>query len=219
LKRFAQVESFVYVGNSNADDVAILKISDRDAKHWKAAGKRAMPVPEAKPTDTDPNPPPLSFDIHIWAFDPFEPSHPQLAERYPGEPGMIFQPRTCHMTRTKPKVVGAKLPQNGGPIEHTVIRSDKASSALHFFVDSCNRMPVHGNSGSLVTVAGRFEDKIGVYHWGIGTRDGKDKFDYLEYTGTDGRTRFLHDILDWQEIFGVGYLFEHFGTAHPNVVF
>lgn len=218
LKKFTPVESFVYIGNPGSDDVAILKIPKEAAIQWQTAGKAAKAVPVAIATPETPQPAPLTFPIHIWAFDPFSPSHPDLMTKYKDRAGMIFKPRTCQMTRTKPTVVGSKV-QPSGAIEHITINSAKANPALHFFVDQCDRPPVHGNSGSLVTVAEKFSEKIGVYHWGIGTKDGKEKYDYIEYTGTDGRTRFFHEAADWQDMFGVGYLFEHFAGAHPQVLF
>ncbi len=221
MKKFAKVESFVYIGNANADDVAILKIPPSAAKEWQTAGKTIKLVTEVQPTPEDPAPAPLSFSVRIWAFDPFSPSHPKLSAHYQDRSGMIFQPRTCQMTRTKPLLVGTKVPE-GAPIEHTTIDTDHANSALHFFVDQCDRIPVHGNSGSLVTISDQFDKKIGVFHWGMHAPTepgGKKKYDYIEYTGSDGRTRFLHEMKDWNDIFGVGYLFEHFARAHPSVLF
>jgi hypothetical protein len=218
LKKWARVESFVYIGNAAADDIAILKIPTAAALQWQTAGKLAKVVPLAQPTTDKPNPDPISFPIHIWAFDPFEPSHPDLAAKYQSSAGMIFKPRTCQMMRSKPILMGAKMPETGTP-QRAPIHSNKTNPALHFFVDSCDRMPVHGNSGSLVTIAEHFAEKVGVYHWGIGTRDGKETFDYVEYTGTDGKTKYLHDPAEWQDIFGVGYLFEHFQMKHPQVLF
>jgi hypothetical protein len=217
VKKWAPVESFVYVGKPDSDDVAVLKIPAENARQWHTAGKAARPIPIAQATDAEPNPAPVTLPIHIWAFDPFKPAHPDLVQRH-GAAGAFFQPRTCQMTRTKPTVVGIKILESG-ELERTTIHNRNASPALHFFVDQCDRNPIHGNSGSLVTAAGKFGDKIGVYHWGIGTREGKEKYNYLEYTGSNGRPKSLWDENRWQDIFGVGYLFEHFAAAHPQVLF
>lgn len=217
VKSFSALESFIYVGNTGADDVALLKIPAEAAAHWAQAGRAAKSVATAQATQADPNPKPLSLAVHLWAFDPFTPSHPQLAQKYQNMPGMIFQPRDCQVSRTKPTLVGVKVTESGA-LDRTQIRNTQANPILHFFIDSCNRAPVHGNSGSLVTTAGKFDEKIGVFHWMSGTRE-TQTFDYIEYTGNDGQTRFIHDAKPGTEFFGIGYLFDHFRIAHPHTFF
>ncbi len=207
IKQHAQVESIVFLGNEDVDDIAILKIPNEAALQWQTAGKAAKAVPKAVSTPENPVPTPIALSIRVWAFDPLTTG------------GGAFHPRSCEMSVTRPILMGAKVPNNG-PIERIPIRSSKkAEDGVHFFVDQCDQNPIHGNSGSLVTIAEQFADKVGVYHWGVGTKDGKDKYDYIEYTGSNGRTRFLHEAKDWEDIFGMGYLFQHFQGAHPQLFF
>ncbi len=218
LKKHTRVESFVYVGSKESDDVAILKIPSEAAEEWQTAGKKTRDLPLALPTAQTPNPKPIAYSVRIWAFDPLIPSHIDIAERNSSEAGMIFKPRTCQMTRTRPTLTGSKVPENG-PIETFRISAGHANQNLHFFLDMCDRYPVHGNSGSLVTLAGLFEAKVGVFHWMSGAKEGKEKYDWVEVSGSDGNSRFIHEESYWHEIYGVGYLFQHFGSAHPNVLF
>jgi len=218
LKRHARVESFVYVGSKDSDDVAVLKIPGGAAEQWEAAGKSVKQVELAESNFNNPRPLPIAYSVRIWAFDPIMPWHADVAERNTIDSGMMFQPRTCQMTRTQPTLIGNKIPENG-PIKQIRISSGHGNQNLHFFLDQCDRNPVHGNSGSLVTLSGKFDDKIGVFHWMSGAKEGKDKYDYVEFDGSDGRPRFIHEEGAWHEIFGVGYLFQHFAGQHPNVLF
>ena len=217
-----QVQDFRYVGDTNADDIAVLDIADEAANEWDSAGDAQLPTDKLIPD------PPMStpadhqeFAVRLWSFDPFvdrqDVEYDNGKFGIEDEVGMIFSPRKCQGSRTLPTVQGVVL--NGdGSINHVqTFPANQLNPRIHVFLDQCDRAPIRGNSGSLITDRDNFTAKVGVYHWAYSPTDTtKVNFNYYNYTGNDGTTHQLTlQQLKGGLFFGVGTVFESELLAHP----
>ncbi len=167
------VVDFRSVGSSQNADYAVLDIPSVAAAQWDTAGAQLNVLGgiNAQPAQSVP--------VTIWSFDPINTQdangnyiYSNLYQQYNQHAGMILNPKTCSGSRTIPQVYGygGQSSQDG-----TAITAAQVNANIHVMLDGCTvnggMNPVHGNSGSLMTIAGNFNLKVGVYHWGIGLSD------------------------------------------------
>lgn len=201
------VTSFEYVGSSQTYDIAVLDIPVIAAEQWSSAGDQVASL-----TSTT--------QVTIWSFDPIS-NYADLYNQYNQHAGMKFNPKTCLAGRKVPTVLG----YTNGSSQPTSITSSQVNPVYHIVMDNCNQNPVHGNSGSLITLANNFAVKFGVYHWGIGLSPTPDPTDpnappipppYYQYvyTGNAGQ-QILTPTADL-EFYQVGTAFDYINQYFPG---
>lgn len=210
-KKFTRVSAFEYVGNSNGDDIAVLRIPKDASDAWDTIGGKAVESQNEVSRLV-----PVLHKVVVWSFNPFSGNHPELAEKYRG-PGMRFTPRHCNASRTEPRITGITLDEAGEVADKTRILS-RARAKMHWFVDKCDRRPVQGNSGSLITSAQNISEAMGVFHWLIPyDSEGMKKFNYFDYAGNDNEEQVLSvDDLKKRDFFGVGTDFAYILGFKPG---
>jgi hypothetical protein len=178
--RVGHISKILYAGASMAIDLALLEVDAETAENWdtiEEPGQTWMPPDYAHPAD--------NFAVTIWAFDPIY-RHPQSAARY-GEWGAVFRPKRCEAGYREPKLFG-----DGFQLK----RADSVPRARLYY-DSCTEMPVGGNSGSLITLAGQLRTLLG-FHQRVVLLTPYDlsRYFYFDFENVEGkvRTRYNEEI-------------------------
>lgn len=125
-KRITPITQIAFSGSPEQVDVAVLFISDEEDAEWEM-------VPQLVDGGTDST----LANVTLWSFDPID-----------GERAMQFAPKTCQGSRTQPQYWGV---DEHGTTE-LLSRPDRNRKNLLFY-DVCDRHPISGNSGSLLTVS------------------------------------------------------------------
>ena len=212
-KRFERIQAFVYIGDAESDDIAVLQVSQSVARNWDTIEGRV--VRSQREID---QPVAQSHQVTLWSFNPFGGNHPELEQKYQG-PGMRFMPKHCNASRTKPSVTGLAIDEMGVTVNKVKINHSKPQSQMHWFVDACDNRPVKGNSGSLITLRDDISRVVGAYHWNIPqSPEYRGQFNRFEYTGNDGALT----VLGWEDfekrdMFGVAIDFEYILGQHPRI--
>lgn len=193
-KRYERITSFDFVGNRDALDIAVLRISPEAAEGWDTV--EGSPVNTSQEIEASPA---ALRKVTVWSFDPIEGNHPHLVDRYQG-PGMRFHPKHCDGSRTAPSLVGV------AGSKKVRIQSRASDSKMHWYVDNCDGRPVKGNSGSLITTTGRIHEILGSFHWVVPYDDKSDgQFSEFEYTGNNGELQHLTPgDMQTRDFYGVG---------------
>ncbi len=213
-KRFSRVESFDYVGNVDADDIAILRISSDAKESWDTIGGKAVQSAAEVGKRI-----PVLHKVVLWSFNPIKGNHPELEKEY-GPVGMRFTPRTCDASRSEPRLKGIITDEAGEVTRKVNIQANRGDLKLHWFVDHCNIRPIKGNSGSLFTEASDISRPLGVFHWVIPYDEvGMSKYHHFEYAGNDN----VHHEISTEEarandLFGVGTDFSYILGLRPGLL-
>lgn len=208
-KAFDRVKTIDYQGNSETDDVAILSLTETGESRWHVINAKIVP------TNQDAGLlPPVNEAVTIWSFNPTPENHPDLYAKYKG-PGMKFEPKSCSVSRTAPRVFGVQKDALGNVVSRINIRT-RAQERLHLFVDACSKRMVKGNSGSLISEASNFQRVLGVYHWIVSVNE---RYSTVEYTGNNGQQlEFSPEHIDVSGIYGVGTAFEAAFANKPTLL-
>ncbi len=212
-KRYERVLDFVYVGSTESDDFAVIKVADDVGRNWETvAGRPKNTRAEVGKSSATPH------AITLWSFNPFKGNHPELEAKFNG-PGMRFTPKQCMGSRTLPQVYG--IGQNPATGEQAKVRIVNPLSVerIHWFVDACDKRPVKGNSGSLITVAGDITQMLGAYHWNVPADPEKmAHFESFEYTGNNGELLKLSwDQMGLRDFYGVATDLSTVLSEHPGL--
>jgi hypothetical protein len=212
-KRYERVTNFVYVGNQESDDVAVLQIDPDAARSWDTvSGATVNSSAEIGA------PAPALHKATIWSFNPFKENHPALYQKYNGS-GMRFTPKHCDASRTRPSLTGISADGEGAETGRIRIVSGVSQEKIHWFVDACDKRPVHGNSGSLITSVDDITQIYGAYHWNIpADRQKMSEYARFEYRGNNGTAVELNWAdLKKRDFFGVGTDFNALLASHPGL--
>lgn len=197
-KTYDQVKAIEYQGSSSSDDLAVLSLSKTGEDRWHVLHAKIFPTQASAGAQ-----PPIVEKVSIWAFNPT-----------PG-PGMKFEPRSCSVSRTAPRVVGITKDVSGNETARVSIGST-AQERLHLFVDGCDEKMVKGNSGSLISASADYSRVLGVYHW-IVMPD--KRYSTVEYTGNNGQpVNRLPDEISNNGMYGVGTAFEAAFANRPSLL-
>jgi hypothetical protein len=212
-KRYERVTGFVYVGSQESDDVAVLQIDPDAARSWDTVS--GTPVNSRAEVG---QPIPALRKATIWSFNPFKDNHPDLYAKYQG-PGMRFTPKHCDASRTRPTLTGISEDEDGQELRRIRIVSGVSQEKIHWFVDACDKRPVHGNSGSLITAADDITQIFGAYHWNIpADRDRMSDYTKFEYRGNNDTAISLSwEDMKGRDFFGVGTDFNTLLGSHPGL--
>ncbi len=212
-KRYERVISFEFVGKKDSLDVAVLNILPEVAANWDTvSGSPARTLQEVGKVN------PTMHQVTLWSFNPFDKNHPELAEKYQ-RPGMRFTPKHCQASRTRPKLAGIVVDEQGTEVRKVPIVSSVSQEKMHWFVDACDKRPVQGNSGSLITDSQDTSKMMGVYHWNIPVEEkSMSGYGRFEYRGNDNVVSLLEwdDLVD-RDFFGVGSDFAYLLSEKPAV--
>ncbi len=198
-KRFERIVRFEYEGNVEAQDVAVLRIHPDVVEHWDTtegmAADTSADIGSRNPIDRK---------VTVWSFNPFEDNHPELVKKFHG-PGMRFMPKHCDGSRTRPRLEGIGVKDDGEEFRMPIIHTP-SKEKMHWFIDSCDARPVKGNSGSLITDSKDIRKMYGTYHWNIpADQKAAAKFIGFEYRANSGQVQRLSwaDLKD-RDFYGVG---------------
>lgn len=207
--RYAAVQSFGYIGSTDADDVAVLNVDPKDVADWDALDatleSTADTVNMGLGVDT--------FETTVWSFDPLS-SHPELGSLYHGSEGAVFYPKECTGFRTLPDI--HLVAKNGDVLTYPATTVDVNK---HILLDRCDRDPIQGNSGSWISAASDPSKGYGLFHWIITLRNQPivQTLRTFQYTGSDGELLETAAGPNFSFYF-VGTDLEYVLAQHPGVI-
>ncbi len=154
------LESAIYIGQQDFDDIAILRIPEARAKEWDVYGSPLAKTVRrfaSSAIDNKVQPElekPAIENVTIRSFRPI------------ANPGMMFAPLHCQASRTLPWV--AKDGGKGAPLDAKkyVAPNKRLDPSTHLFVNNCDATTVYGNSGASIT-SDRTGQLLGVFDWNL----------------------------------------------------
>lgn len=207
-RTYDRVQKIEYVGNQEKADFALFKLNTADETTWDVVNPKYVPTGQEVGMAEAP-----AHLVNVWSFDPIAKNHPQLYKKY-GRDGGVFMPRTCLASRKRPKISGVKMDENGQVVGEGTFNIGTGEPEMHLFVDHCDRDPVHGNSGSLISLVGAPHRALGVYHWNVIPIQGAvPGVSAIVYQGNDKRREELSIVEAIGHLFyGVGTSFQYLTT-------
>jgi hypothetical protein len=212
-RRYERVKKIHFLGKTGVIDIAVLKISEEASTHWDSVS-----TPIFDTTADIGKGPESNRKITLWSFDPLVGNHPKLQEVY--KTGVMLRPKTCLASRKEPILKGHRPDENGEDQEISV-GGQPETEKRHFFTDGCiEGKPVHGNSGSLITLQGDFTKPLAVFH---SVSYAPDQYvlpnGYWEYTNLLGNSlRFSPSKSKPIELNGLASDLFYFVTNYPGVL-
>lgn len=198
IKKAYRIGNFISVGDSDAQDYAVLRISNRAAREFDVMDPEVVDttgIVQVRPAAVQ--------RVSIWSYDPLY-NHVADFNRYNQHAGMKAKRSDCNMSRTLGELTAVNN-NTGGQYR---IGLSQVNPQQHLVIDGCSQKLISGNSGSIITTQGSSARAFGVYHWAMGVgQDTLESYPCVSYTGNTGNS-FTCPNVDEDEgmyrVFGVG---------------